>query len=542
MKSLIKLIGIIAIVAIIGFSMTACDNDNGDNSGADPLNGIWTAGNMEWTFNNGSYELKENGKLDEKGTYTTRASSRNTAPGKGIMELTPTHINGENWYISSPGDLEPMWYSKDDLKKQGIGDDKLEIIFEIEEKDYELNGNTLTLDGTPYSKQGGTNKAATPTATPPQGIYASTQNVTLASTTTGAKIYYTLNGNTPTVSSTLYTTAISISMTATLKAIAVREGMINSEVLTANYTIGGGSPTWTAVADSKFEGNNIRGITYGNGKFVAVGNGGKMAHSTDGITWTAVSDSKFGVRDNTILCIAWGNNKFVAGGGHFGMTSVASSYKMSYSEDGINWTVVPNSPSKPQHILQINGIAYGNGKFVAVGETGHISYSTDGMNWTTVEDSTFVGENSSNNPIYGIAWGNDKFVAVGDNGQMAHSADGITWTKVENSQFFQYYPIWSIVWGNDKFVAVGGGTAYSANGITWTKGPYKEFNSIAWGSNRFVAVGSFGSISYSADGIDWTNVTDSTFGNSNNTITGVAWGNNKFVAVGQNGKIAYWQP
>ena len=78
---------------------------------------------------------------------------------------------------------------------------------------------------------------ATPTATPAAGTYAEAQSVTLATTTTGADIYYTTNGNTPTTESTKYTTAITVSATTTIKAIAVKDGMYDSEVLTAAYTI-----------------------------------------------------------------------------------------------------------------------------------------------------------------------------------------------------------------------------------------------------------------------------------------------------------------
>jgi hypothetical protein len=78
---------------------------------------------------------------------------------------------------------------------------------------------------------------ATPTATPAAGTYTGSQSVTLATTTTGADIYYTTNGNTPTTESTKYSSAITVSATTTIKAIAVKDGMYDSEVLTAAYTI-----------------------------------------------------------------------------------------------------------------------------------------------------------------------------------------------------------------------------------------------------------------------------------------------------------------
>ncbi|MFA6383601.1 MAG: chitobiase/beta-hexosaminidase C-terminal domain-containing protein, partial [Parcubacteria group bacterium] len=78
---------------------------------------------------------------------------------------------------------------------------------------------------------------ATPTATPVAGTYTSAQSVTLATTTSGATIYYTLDGSTPSSFSTQYSTAIAISATITLKAIAVKSGMTDSAVLTALYTI-----------------------------------------------------------------------------------------------------------------------------------------------------------------------------------------------------------------------------------------------------------------------------------------------------------------
>jgi hypothetical protein len=81
------------------------------------------------------------------------------------------------------------------------------------------------------------NTVATPTANLQEGTYTTAQSVTLSCTTGGAEIRYTVNGATPTAGSTLYTGAITISATTTLKAIAVKNGMNNSGVFSATYTI-----------------------------------------------------------------------------------------------------------------------------------------------------------------------------------------------------------------------------------------------------------------------------------------------------------------
>jgi len=104
-----------------------------------------------------------------------------------------------------------------------------------------------------------TSSTATPTFSPVAGTYSSTQNVTLASTTSGAKIYYTTNGSEPTSASTLYSSAIAVSSTTTIKAIAYDANDANpSSVASATFTITApavGEPTnhattFIAVANS----------------------------------------------------------------------------------------------------------------------------------------------------------------------------------------------------------------------------------------------------------------------------------------------------
>ncbi len=95
-----------------------------------------------------------------------------------------------------------------------------------------------------YEAGGITPTCETPTFSPDEGTYTEAQSVTISTTTSGASIYYTIDGSTPSASNgTLYTEAIDVSETTTIKAIAVKAGNNDSEVAEATYRIisGGGS-------------------------------------------------------------------------------------------------------------------------------------------------------------------------------------------------------------------------------------------------------------------------------------------------------------
>lgn len=76
-----------------------------------------------------------------------------------------------------------------------------------------------------------------PTATPDTGDIADNATVTLASATSGATIFYTNDGSTPTRASAIYTVPISITDAVMIKAIAIKAGMNDSPIKTSIYTI-----------------------------------------------------------------------------------------------------------------------------------------------------------------------------------------------------------------------------------------------------------------------------------------------------------------
>jgi N-acetylneuraminic acid mutarotase len=81
---------------------------------------------------------------------------------------------------------------------------------------------------------------ATPILSLPTGSYASVQTAAISDSTNGAFIYYTTDGTTPTVNSTLFQPGlapINILHSESLKAIAVASGCLTSAVATAVYTL-----------------------------------------------------------------------------------------------------------------------------------------------------------------------------------------------------------------------------------------------------------------------------------------------------------------
>jgi len=131
MKNVFKMLGIVALVAAIGFLMAACDDDTTNNAvpPPNPLVGTWQATDgSAYKFNSdGTFEGSEYGTPVMKGTYTTSG---------GSMTIIVNQI-----YYSG------QWYTRTQFKTLGATDAQIAQAFPTETSTYTINGTTLIFDG-----------------------------------------------------------------------------------------------------------------------------------------------------------------------------------------------------------------------------------------------------------------------------------------------------------------------------------------------------------------------------------------------------------
>lgn len=84
------------------------------------------------------------------------------------------------------------------------------------------------------------------------GDYSAQQTVTITCSTLGAEIYYTLNGTIPTTASQLYVAPVLVPFYSWLKAIAIRDDFLNSDITTGFYTVSGGADLLTEGGDNLY--------------------------------------------------------------------------------------------------------------------------------------------------------------------------------------------------------------------------------------------------------------------------------------------------
>jgi hypothetical protein len=233
----------------------------------------------------------------------------------------------------------------------------------------------------------------------------------------------------------------------------------------------------------------IRSIASNGNRYAAVGDGGLLMTSEDGMNWTRRPRNY-----TNQFCVIYNEegSQFVV---------VGDRQYIATSTNGIKWVqrkFVKGSPA-------LWGVAYGNGVYVATGEFGTVFTSSNGADWT--ERKTGI-----NARLMDVAYGKGLFAVVGPRGFYSSANKGVSW-KTNGSAASGLI---SVTFGNNTFVAGGrDGVLYtSKDGIHWTKretGLPNFFWDLTYvsSSGLFVGVGNRGNkstcmIVTSPDGVNWT--------------------------------------
>ena len=121
------------------------------------------------------------------------------------------------------------------------------------------NGRTDTYQKTPVSISTGDLdwRVGAPKLSVSAGTYNVEKSVSITTVTSGATLYYTTDGTEPTTSSTQVTGNVTVDQTLTLKAIAVKAGMSDSVVTSADYTLTAKTPTTSPSAGTYTSNQNV---------------------------------------------------------------------------------------------------------------------------------------------------------------------------------------------------------------------------------------------------------------------------------------------
>jgi len=250
-------------------------------------------------------------------------------------------------------------------------------------------------------------------------------------------------------------------------------------------------------------GSNWRNIASGG-----FGGGGKaITHST---IWVAVG-IPYGVADDKDI------------------VPINTTSSIQTSINGSNW-----QPIASGGFIIGNGLAYGKGLWVAVGESMNasstIQYSSNASNWYPIATGGFdSGDINYPSRAISVAYGSSLFVAVGQHTQsrstIQYSSNASNWYPVVTGGFNYSNGLPNkVVYGNGLWVAVGSGDSiqssiqYSIDGSNWQLS--KTFESqqnaidIAYGNNIFVAAmdiltsnNANSYLQYSSDGSNWKSPT-----------------------------------
>lgn len=307
------------------------------------------------------------------------------------------------------------------------------------------------------------------------GTYRSGKPCTLTATPNAG---YTFDGwyegSTKLSSNTSYSFTVSSNRTITGKFELIKFIAVGAN----GYII---SPTKTQQIITE----SWRDITYGNGKFVAVGNY-YMASSSDGINWSCTSKYTGTIWES----VMFENGLFLA---------VETVKKGAWtSVDGINWNTTSLSS------YSIYGWGHGGGTFAITTSMGKALISTNGVNWTEKTLSTYVPT-----------------IAVSENCMIIYTTGGAGYKSTDGGNSWEssgydnkLYPT-KIIHGDGKFITANTqGIANSILGYIMEDGAFgikptsidssKKWIDVDFRNGKYAALSKDGYYAVSTDGINWS--------------------------------------
>lgn len=280
-----------------------------------------------------------------------------------------------------------------------------------------------------------------------------------------------------------------------------------------------GYDTW-AWRNPLPQGHALTSVTFGNGRYVAVGAHGTVLISSNRLDWTVASTG----RDEFLGSIAFGAGHFLA----------VSRDRVIASTDGTVWT-----RSYSNFGGAFTAISYGNGLFVAVGaedfNRNNLFASTNGVEWSAYSVRTRLS-------LRAVAVGDIGIAAFGDWGAGEFSNRSFSGGLSAVFPIAGPFVVAGVAAAGSQFVSVlNTGAIYTAHPFDlrphgWEPVAFmsaQPLTAIHHTGSQFIAVGLSGTILTSPDGVHWTSRTGA--GSAN--LSGVTQGELGPVAVGENGAI-----
>lgn len=236
----------------------------------------------------------------------------------------------------------------------------------------------------------------------------------------------------------------------------------------------------------------LRGVAFGSGRFVVVGDKGVVLVSEDGERWRRVNP---GVEED-LMGVVFTRGRFVAAG---------KDSSILLSEDGLRWQRI--RPQRPL-FYELSALHLVNGRIFAL-DWGTLFVSVDGRDWEQVDLN-------SDEDLRGIAYGKGTYVLVSKQSIFV-SSDGNRWAKVilppelaaDAQREFH-----GVAYFKGQFIVRASSSSFeeaflkSVDGKSWGihRTGFETLRSVAYGNGTFVAVGERGTALVSRDGETWTPV------------------------------------